>query len=295
MTSLTSPSHRDPRTDRPRPHRRAPRRRLPHPPQRPGHGRGAGPGLHRPGPRRRRRARRRSTATRSASGPRTRTGRTATASCSPSGTTPSPLYAAFAEAGIDPGRGARDLRLRRLAPADVGHGLLHPGHGDLRRVARPRARRRHGHGPRPAPPGQRRPASSTCSPTASSTRAPRGRPPCRAPTTGWTNLTRRRRRQRACRPTARPPACCASSPSRTSGAPSAGTPLRVDGNDVRGPRRRRSTSCARHRDRAVGPDLRHPPRPRRPAARDPREGALHAGRRARVADRPRPAPGRNTR
>jgi hypothetical protein len=32
---------------------------------------------------------------------------------------------------------ARDLRQRRQPPADVGHGQLHAGHGDLRRLARP--------------------------------------------------------------------------------------------------------------------------------------------------------------
>ena len=41
---------------------------------------------------------------------------------------------------------ARDLRLRRQPPADVRHGRLHAGHGDLRRLARPRPRHRRRHG-----------------------------------------------------------------------------------------------------------------------------------------------------
>src|SRR5580765_7875532 len=43
------------------------------------------------------------------------------------------------------------------ALAHVGHGLLHPGHGDLRRLAGPRPRRRHRDGAGPAAPGQPRP------------------------------------------------------------------------------------------------------------------------------------------
>ena len=46
------------------------------------------------------------------------------------------LYAALAEAGIIPVERTRHLRLRRLPAADVGDGHLHPGHGDLRRLAR---------------------------------------------------------------------------------------------------------------------------------------------------------------
>ena len=62
------------------------------------------------------------------------------------------LYAALAEAGIVPARRARHLRLRRLPAADVGHGHLHPRHGDLRRLARPRTPRRGRPGARPAAP-----------------------------------------------------------------------------------------------------------------------------------------------
>ena len=36
-----------------------------------------------------------------------------------------------------PGERARDLRQRRQPPADVGHGHLHAGHGDVGRLARP--------------------------------------------------------------------------------------------------------------------------------------------------------------
>ena len=53
-----------------------------------------------------------------------------------------------------PGRGAGDLRLRRVPAADVGHGVLHARHGDLRRLAGPRPGRRHRDGARAAPPGQ---------------------------------------------------------------------------------------------------------------------------------------------
>ena len=66
--------------------------------------------------------------------------------------------------------------------------------------------------------------------------------------------------------------------------------LRVDGNDVAraGRRVRRAARAPRL---ARGADLRHPHRPRRAAAGDPGEGALHARRRARVGHRPRPAGG----
>ena len=61
--------------------------------------------------------------------------------------------------------------------------------------------------------------------------------------------------------------------------------LRVDGNDIPAlvaafDELRRAPRLAR------GADLRHPHRPRRAAARDPREGALHARRRARVGRSP---------
>ena len=66
--------------------------------------------------------------------------------------------------------------------------------------------------------------------------------------------------------------------------------LRVDGNDIAALVDAFDELRA-HRGSPVGADLRHPHRPRRAAARDPREGPLHARRRARVADRPRPARG----
>ena len=47
------------------------------------------------------------------------------------------LYAALIEAGILPRGRTRDLRQRRQPAADVRHGELHAGHGDLRRLARP--------------------------------------------------------------------------------------------------------------------------------------------------------------
>ena len=94
------------------------------------------------------------------------------------------LYAALAEAGIVP---AHELETyggdgSRLPMS--GHGLLHAGHGDLRRVARARAHRGRRDGARPAPTRAPTPACSTSSPTASSTRARRGRPRWAPPTTG---------------------------------------------------------------------------------------------------------------
>ena len=78
-----------------------------------------------------------------------------------------------------PGGRARDLRQRRQPPADVGHGRLHAGHGDHRRLARPSAWHRGRHGPGAEAQAVRRASSTTCSPTASSTRARPGRRRCR--------------------------------------------------------------------------------------------------------------------
>ena len=86
------------------------------------------------------------------------------------------LYAALAEAGIIDVERARHLRFRRLTAADVRNGQLHTGNGDLRRLAGPRSDRRGRHGAGAAPPGIRPRGSSTSCPTASSTRARRGRP-----------------------------------------------------------------------------------------------------------------------
>ena len=49
------------------------------------------------------------------------------------------LYAALIEAGIVPEDELETYGSRRQPPADVGHGGLHAGHGDHRRLARPRA------------------------------------------------------------------------------------------------------------------------------------------------------------
>ena len=70
-----------------------------------------------------------------------------------------------------------------------GDGHLHPRHGDLRRLAGPRPRRRRRDGARAAPPGQPCPGHTTCCPTASSTRAPPGRRRWRAAHHGLGNLT----------------------------------------------------------------------------------------------------------
>ena len=64
--------------------------------------------------------------------------------------------------------------------------------------------------------------------------------------------------------------------------------LRVDGNDIDALVDAFDELRAAH-GLARGADLRHPHRPRRAAARNTREGPLHARLRARVADRPRPA------
>ena len=64
-----------------------------------------------------------------------------------------------------------------------------------------------------------------------------------------------------------------------SGQAFGGTRLRVDGNDLRRAAWPRSTQPRRRTAVPVGADLRHPHRPRRAAARVPREGPLHARRR----------------
>ncbi len=197
-------------------------RRVPDPTERAEHGRGAGPGLHRAGARRRRRPRR--GLHRPAPVP---AGRPALGRPRPVPALHRPLrHRALRGAGRGrdhPGRGAGDLRLRRVPAADVGHGVLHPGHGDLRRVARPRPGRRHRHGAGAAPPGQPRPGLQP----AVRRRARRGldvgggdadRPP-RAWTTSPRSST-----STPCRPTGPPSACCAPSRSPTSGRRSAGTP-----------------------------------------------------------------------
>ena len=200
------------------------------------------------------------------------------------------LYAALAEAGIIPVEeletyGSDDSRLpmsgmasytpgMEISGGSLGHGLG-GGHRDGARAAPPRQpgagvqpalRRRArrglhlggGDGMRPPRPGQRRPRSST------STR---------------------------CRPTAPRPACCAPSRSPRSGRRSAGT--RCGSTATTSPALVAAFDELReHRGSPVGADLRHPHRLRRAAARDPGEGPLHAGRGARMADRPRPARGR---
>ena len=90
----------------------------------------------------------------SPSGPTTCTGPGATASCSPPGTTRSPSTRPSRRPASYRGTSS-NLRRRRLAAADVRDGLLHAGHGDLRRVARARAHRGRRDGARPAPAGLR--------------------------------------------------------------------------------------------------------------------------------------------
>ena len=188
------------------------------------------------------------------------------------------LYAALAEAGSHPGRGAGDLRLRRVAAADVGHGLLHAGHGDLRRLAGPRPRRRHRDGARAAPPGQPRPRLQP----ALGRRARRGLhlgggTADRPPPPGQRHRDRRRQRPAGRRPHRRHPA------HRARHRQVAGVRLaRPAGRRQRHrSARRRLRRAARPQGLARGADLRHPHRPRRAAAGDPGEGALHARVRAR--------------
>ena len=152
------------------------------------------------------------------------------------------LYAALAEAGTIPVEELSDLRLRRVPAADVRHGVLHARHGDLRRLARPRPRRRHRDGAGAAPPGQPGPRLQP----ALRRRARRGldlggRAAGRPPRPGQPH--RDRRRQRAAGRRAHRRACCAPSRSPTSGARSAGTPCASTATTS--PRSStRSTSCA---------------------------------------------------
>ena len=285
MTSLTTRSHR-PRRPR-RPHRAPPRRRLPDPAQR---------------PRTWARCRARATSARRSASPTSSPWSTPT-SCAtgaedPHWAEPRPVPAldrplrdrALRGAGRGrdhPGRGTGDLRLRRVPAADVGHGVLHARHGDLRRLAGPRPGRRHRDGAGAAPPGQPRPGLQPALRRRARRGLDLGGGAADAPTTAWTTSPRSST-STPCRPTARPPACCAPSRSPTSGGRSAGTPCASTATTSRRSSTR-STSCARTRGSPGGADLRHPHRPRRAAAGDPGEGALHARRRARVADRPRPA------
>ena len=219
-TTQNSPTHCHHRAERP--DRTGPPGRLPDPAPRPRHGRGAGPGLHRPGPRRRRRARRRLQRPARATGPTTRTGRTATGSCSRSATTPSRCTRRWPRPGSSRSRswrptarttpGCRCPAMASYTPGmeisggSLGHGLgVATGmalglrlQGNPARVYQPAVRRRARRGldlggrdaGRPPRPGQPAPRSSTSTP---------------------------------CRPTARPPACCAPSRSPTSGRRSGGT------------------------------------------------------------------------
>ena len=141
------------------------------------------------------------------------------------------LYAALAEAGIIPVEeletyGSDESRLPMSGMASYT-----PGHGDLRRLARATAW--------PSPPGWRwgcatratRPGSTTCSPTASSTRARRGRPRCRSPTTAWTTSPRSST-STPCRPTAPPPGVLRTEPVTDKWRAFGWHALRVDGNDI---------------------------------------------------------------
>ena len=131
------------------------------------------------------------------------------------------LYAALAEAGIIPVEeletyGSDDSRLPMSGMASYT-----PGHGDLRRLPRATVW--------PSPPAwpwgcatrATRPGCSTCSPTASSTRARPGRPRWSAPTTAWTTSPRSST-STPCRPTVPRPASWGPSRSPRSGRPSAG-------------------------------------------------------------------------
>ena len=188
-----------------------------------------------------------------------------------------------------PGRGAGDLRLGRVPVADVGDGVLHPGHGDLRRLARARSDGRDRDGAGVAPPGQPGPGLQP----AVGRRAGRGldvggRAADRPPRSGQRHRDRRRQRPAGRRPHRGHPA------HRAGAGQVAGLRLaRAAGRRQRHRRTgRRVRRAPRPQGLARGADLRHPHRLRRAAAGDPGEGPLHARRRTRMADRPRPAEGR---
>ena len=152
------------------------------------------------------------------------------------------LYAALAEAGIIPVEeletyGSDDSRLPMSGMASYT-----PGHGDLRRLARPRPGRGHRDGARAAPPGQPRPRLQP----ALRRRARRGLDlgggdGGRPPRPGQPDRDRRRQRPAGRRPHRR--ACCAPSRSPTSGRRSAGT--RCASTATTSPRwSPPSTSCA---------------------------------------------------
>ena len=173
---------------------------------------------------------------------RTRTGRTATGSCSRSATTPSRCTRRWPRPGS-----SRSRSWRPTAPTSPGCRC---------RAWRPTRRAWRSPAARWAtawrsPPGWRsgcatratRPGCTTCCPTASSTRARRGRRRCRPPTTTWTTSPRSST-STPCRPTAPPKASCAPSRSPTSGRRSAGTRC---GSTATTSKRSStpSTSCAR--------------------------------------------------
>ena len=66
------------------------------------------------------------------------------------------LYAALIEAGIIPEAELETYGSRRQPAADVRHGVLHAGHGDVRRLARPGPQHRGRHVPRSEAQGLRR-------------------------------------------------------------------------------------------------------------------------------------------
>jgi hypothetical protein len=170
------------------------------------------------------------TATCCATGPRTRTGRGGTGSCCRSGTTPS-RCTRVGRGGDHPGRGAGDLRFGRVAAADVGDGVLHPGDGDLRRLARARPDGRDGDGAGVAASGQPGPGLQP----AVRRRARRGLhlgggTADRPPPPGQCHRDRGRQRPAGRRSHRR--GSCGPSRAPTSGRRSGGRRLRVDGNDV---------------------------------------------------------------
>ena len=192
------------------------------------------------------------------------------------------------DAAVETLRTARHLRVRRIPAADVGDGNLHAGmeisggslgHGLAVAVGMALGLRHQGN---PAP-GSINFLSDGELYEGSTWEAAMG-----AAHHGWATSPRWSTSTR-CRPTAPPPASCAPNQSPTSGRAFGWHVHRVDGNDVAAlvdafDNADADTAASPRRD-----PLRHPDRPRRAAAGEPGEGALHAHRRARVADLPRPA------
>ena len=224
----------------------------------------------------------------------TSTGRDATGSCSRPGTTPSACMPPWPRPDR-PRRGARHLRVRRLPAPDVGD-----GHATRRAWRSPAGRsatafRSRSGWPSGCDTAVRTPGSTTSSPTASSTRVRRGRRPWARPHHQLGNLTALVdiNALQADGPTA---GVLAIEPIHDKWAAFGWHVQRVDGNDtaavVDALDRADAAAAAVGRpcvvlcDTRVGFGV--------PLLENRDQGALHAHRRARVADLPRAAQPRRT-